>query len=502
MSSLKIHFVYKLITNLVRIPIQFLLQSIYPRLLGPELYGNFDFLSDTSNKIINFIDSGLSIAFYTKLSQDARDKKLVKFYSFILVLISFIYLVLVFISLTNNIYSKIWPDQEFIYVLFSSIFAIITFFSNSILKMVDAAELTLFGEKVKIFQLLLSLGFFFIIFISISKIDLTLFYEIQILLLGLLILGNIYILNKNGIDFFPKVHLTQIDISRYFNFFWSYSSPLMLTGIFSLIVGFGERWILQFYSGSKQQAYFALSYKISSFVFIFTGAMMPLFMREVSKYFTSNDKLLISQFFLKNVKILYFLVCAMATIVSINSELITYILGGNQYLGANFVVLLMSFYPIHQTIGQINGTLFLSTNRTREYTLISIYFTPLVLFFSFYFVGPIKYYGLNLGATGLAIEMLIVQFIAQNYLLYINCRYLNLSYYRLLAFQILILLCMLSLAFLLKFIIYNLLKNFIFAGICHSILFLLILSIYIFFKPSILGIDLSLYKSNLLKYIR
>jgi len=61
--------------------VSFALQSIFSRLLGPEVYGNFDLLTDYANRIINFFDGGSSIAFYTKLSQDKSNKKLVRYYA-------------------------------------------------------------------------------------------------------------------------------------------------------------------------------------------------------------------------------------------------------------------------------------------------------------------------------------------------------------------------------------------------------------------------------------
>ena len=74
------HFAYKLVTNIIRIPIAFALQSIFPRILGPVNYGNFDFLTDSATKFIGFFETGTSIAFYTNLSINNKDSKLVKFY--------------------------------------------------------------------------------------------------------------------------------------------------------------------------------------------------------------------------------------------------------------------------------------------------------------------------------------------------------------------------------------------------------------------------------------
>ena len=113
------HYSYKLATNFIRIPISFALQAIFPRILNPIDYGNFDFLTDFSNKIINFLDNGASIAFYSKLSQKNNDRTLVKCFIFLISLISITYLTvtLLLIKLKNANY--IWPGQENKYIIIS-----------------------------------------------------------------------------------------------------------------------------------------------------------------------------------------------------------------------------------------------------------------------------------------------------------------------------------------------------------------------------------------------
>ena len=169
---------------------------------------------------------------------------------------------------------------------------------------------------------------------------------------------------------------------------------------------------------------------------------MPLLMREVSLSFGKNEFENIRSLFIKNLKILYFLVTFMAVYVSLNSDFITTILGGKGFEEAGIVVGLMAFYPVHQTIGQINGTIYMSTERTKGYRNINLVFSPLSIVFSYFFMAPVSAFGLGLGAVGLAIEMIVIQFISQNVLLYFNCKYLNFSFIRLFLYQIVIIACL------------------------------------------------------------
>jgi O-antigen/teichoic acid export membrane protein len=489
MSNLKKHFIYKLLTNIVRIPILFVLQAIFPRLLGPLAYGNFDFLTDTANKITNFFDGGVSIGFYTKLSQNKSNKHLVKYYTLLVCTISLIYILFVLITHFYHLFQFIWPGQLYSYIFLSSILGVITFYSNGLLKMIDAYELTKQGEWAKVSQLFLSLVIFLVIFLIFNNISLQFFYLLQILLISFLVFSNIYILKKANFSHLPNVILTKNEILFYSKEFWRYSSPLISAGVISLIAGIGERWILQLYGGSLQQGYFALSYKISTFVFLFTGAMMPLLMREVSKNFALNDTNRIRTLFSKNIKILYFLVTFMAVFVALNSKFITKILGGKNFEGAGFVVSLMAFYPIHQTLGQINGTLYMSTERTRQYRNISIFFTPLILIFSYFFIAPVKYYGLGLGAIGLAIEMILIQFITQNTLLYFNCKYLNIPFMKIFFYQFGIILLLFILGLIQKLLISALFDNIYLISIFHFFIFSMTFMFLVYTFPYLIGIS-------------
>jgi O-antigen/teichoic acid export membrane protein len=489
LSNLRKHFFYKVITNFVRIPISFVLQSLFPRLLGPEAYGNFDFLTDYSNKIINFFDGGFSVAFYTKLSQDKKNQVIVKFYGLLVLIVSIIYLIFVFCTRINGFYEIIWPGQEYNFILFSTLLGILTFGSNGLLRMVDACELTVSGEWIKIGQLILSVSLFSVVYLFFELFQLKEFYFLQVFIILALIIGNFALLRWKGFSPVPAIKLSKTDVLYYSKYFWSFSHPLLVSGIFALVAGLGERWILQLYGGSEQQGYFALSYKVGTFVFIFTSAMMPLLMREISKYFSASDKDKMRSLFVKNFKILYYLVSFLAVYVGINAELITAILGGNGFEKAGIVVSIMAFYPIHQTIGQINGTMYMSTERTIGYRNVSLFFIPFTLLLSYVFIAPIKSYGLGLGALGLACEMILIQFVVQNTLLFFNCRFLSISFINLFFYQIGVIVLLVLIGWFEKELIAIFVINLYFRGIIHGVVFSLTIVFLIFQIPQLIGLN-------------
>lgn len=442
MTETKKHYIYKLATNIIRIPVSFALQAIFPRVLAPSAYGNFDFLTDSAMRFIGFFESGSSIAFYTKLSSDTKDTKFVKAYWWLVVLISLIYLLFVLSAGVFSFYDVVWPQQNFFIVFLSTVWGIITYFSNTSFRMLDAYYMTVKAEKFRMIQLVASVVIFIPFLFLNTEILLNHFFFIQIGLLAFLFIGSWRILFTSGYSLYPKVPLEKKDIYHYGNYFWKFSSPLMLYALVGLVAAVGDRWILQKFGGSVQQAYFGISIKAGALVFIFTNAMMPLLMREFSKLFGANEVGAIKNVFTRNFRVLMFLASFIAVFMSSNAEFILSVLGGNKYGAAVTLVSMMAFYPVHQTLGQLNGTLFYTTMRTKEYTRVAIMLIPVGLVLSFFFMAPHEYHGLSLGAFGLACQMLFTQVLIQNVLLFINCRFLNISFWQLLGYQVVVLGCL------------------------------------------------------------
>jgi O-antigen/teichoic acid export membrane protein len=110
---------------------------------------------------------------------------------------------------------------------------------------------------------------------------------------------------------------------------------------------------------------------------------------------------------------------------------------GDKYSEAIIPVAIMALYPIHQTFGQLSGSLLIATGQTRLYANLAIAMmiasapVSYILLASHEFLIP----GLALGATGLAIKMVLIQFLGTNVQLYFNTRFLGASFRRWLVLQ-------------------------------------------------------------------
>jgi len=97
-------------------------------------------------------------------------------------------------------------------------------------------------------------------------------------------------------------------------------------------------------------------------------------------------------------------------------EIVTFLLG-NAYKESWAIFAIMLLYPIHQSMGQVNATMFLACSRTKAYSAISIIGQVISIPVSYILIASsedILIPGLELGAFGLAIKMVVLNILLVN----------------------------------------------------------------------------------------
>jgi hypothetical protein len=187
---------------------------------------------------------------------------------------------------------------------------------------------------------------------------------------------------------------------------------------------------------------------------------------------------------------LYGVAAYFSCFLAMQAKNVAYIIGGAKFIDASLAIAIMAFYPIHQTYGQLSSSVFFATAQTRLYRNISITFTIIGLPITYFLIAPVNLMGLDAGSTGLAIKMVLIQFIGVNVELYFNSMFLKLSFWKYFTHQIVCVGCLLSTAFLsLKLVDYlhifsNMLFNFLLNGVIYTILVVGL----IYFVPVLLGL--------------
>lgn len=497
MDSLRKRYLYKVSSNIIGQALSFVTYTIIPRGLGPGAYGNFNFLNNFFMQVINFLEMGTSSAFYTKISHRQKEFGLVSFYLYFTGAVSLVALSVALFAFSGAVRTKFWPGQAAPYIFLAAGLAIVTWFAQLLNNMTDAYGLTVYSERATIAQKVFGVILISALYVS-GRLWLGSFFLYQYLIFGFLIAMFVWIMEKKSHSFIEGWRLTLAQTKKYVNEFYKFSHPLFIYGLVGLIVGLFDRWILQICGGSIQQGFFGLAFQIGAFCFLFSGAMTPLLLREFSISFGNNDIKSMATLFTRHIPLLYSIAAYFSCFIVAQADKAIYIVGGNRFKEAGLVLAIMALYPIHRTYGQLSGSVFFATGKTRLYRNLGITFMLLGLPLTYFFIAPRERFGLAAGAGGLATKMVLLQFIEVNAQLYFNSKFLGIPFWKQIAHQLLSVGGLLSAALIARFAVShisatNIFIDFLAAGALYTVF--VIITAYFF--PELFGLkegDIALVK--------
>ncbi len=500
-DSLQKRYFHKLRNKIVGIPINFITAAIVPRGLGIDNYGNFSFITDFFTKFVNFIDSGTSTCLYSKLSKKPEEVALMRFYRGYFVIGAFmIFLILAAIFLINE-QNSIWVGQKTIFVWLGFLWGILNWANSIVQFIVDAYGLTVEGELAAIKQKFIGLCILGLIFF-LGKINLFVFFIYNLFMFLVMLFLWWKVLKKNNVPLIPEKKLGFGLTKKYSKEFYNFSAPLFVGIFLAFLVGFADRWLLQIFAGSYEQGLYSLSFKVGSLCFLFTHSLTPLFHREIYKAHGEGKPEEMRRLFLRFVPMFYSIAVCISVFFSFQSNNVMVILGGESFKGASVVpIALMSLSPIHQTYGQLNSAVYFALGRTALYRNIGVIMKIFGLGLVYFLLAPTEKMGLNMGATGLALKMVLLQIVGQNVLLWFNTKFLNISFMRMLGHQIISFLLIGGSAGLATIIANNLTENIIISFIIAGIAYLAFLLFVLYILPSLFSTSREeiIQKTNQLK---
>jgi O-antigen/teichoic acid export membrane protein len=488
-DSLGKRYFYKLLTNLVSLPVYFVTQAIIPRGLGPQAYGDFNFLTNFFSQVMGFLDMGTSIGFYTKLSQRPHETALVSFYFYFLLVSVITLLGGVAVATQTSLFPIIWPHQEIWFIYLAAVWAIMTWVLQLVQKMTDSYGLTVNSEIARMLQRIAGMVFIVILF-WFNLLHLTSLFFLNFVIMGLLIFGLVYIIRRG----FSRINLLSLSLNQikmYSKEFYQYSHPLFIYALVGLIAGIFDRWILQVFGGSIEQGYFGLAYQIGAGCFIFTSAMTPLLMREFAIAFDKRDLNLMAALFRRYIPMFYAIAAYLSCFILVQADKVVYFVGGEKFSGAVVPLMVMALYPMFQTYGQLSGSVFYATGQTALYRNIGVIILILGLPVTYFLIAPHAALGLDTGATGLGIKMVFVQVLGVNVMLYYNAKVLNLQFWRYIGHQVLSLAGLLAMAFIAKLMVAMSMpvnKYMVLQFLAAGMLYTVIVIVAFVIKPNLFGL--------------
>lgn len=489
-NSLRKRYAAKLVSGVVNGLLGIAVVAIVPRALGPVSYGAFTFLTTFFSNIVSFFDTGTSIAFYTKLSKRPHEKRLIGFYLLFVFTLLAISSMALSISLSPAIQPLIYGQNSNIFVVFGFCFAFLTWISQIAIRVSDAYAMTVEIEIIKTLHRL----FFFIVIAAIAYfgiLSLGGFFAYHFVLLFSFIAILVFYFYKRGVVGADIFSFDFGVVKVYVKEFYDYSHPLIVGTIFSTLSALFALWLLQFFYGNEQVGYYGFAYQIAAACFVFTAALTPIITREFAVAHQANDIEHMRKLFKRYIPMLYFVAAFFSIFLSFNADTVTNLFGGTDYSDAVAIVSIMALYPIHQTYGQLSGSVLYATENTKLSRNISIVSSVVFVLLSFLLLFPGLFFDLKLGAFGFTIAMIATQIVGVNIQLWYNCKFLDLRFFYFVWHQIFTVIFLVFLAYLsnigIGLLDFNNLLNFLLAGFAYTVFVVL----GIMFLPSLIALDRS-----------
>lgn len=487
-------YVAKLATNIVALFAGLVTLAIVPRGLGPEAFGRYEFLANFFQQSKSFFDMGTSICFYTRLSQDPGDRALVIFYRKLVFSASVLIVGAGAILPFTPVGAWLWVGEATPLIAMAAILACLMWWLDSARKMVDAYRLTVAGEGLYALSRVIAAA---VLLIVVWQLGLTISgyfaFLICATLASILILELLMARRRPA----PTTPGTKSSGEGFLKDFWDYSHPLLLYALVGVSAGLADRWILQTHAGAIEQGYFGLAYQVGAVCFLFTGAMTQLLTREFAVAWSESDLSRMRELFRRVVPILYAVAAYFCVFVAFHAEDVAFLVGGKQFEQGAAALAIMALYPMHQTYGQLSGSIFYATGQTRLYRNMGIIGAVAGLPLMLWLIATPQAGGMGLGATGLAAKTLLLQAVMVNVGLWFNARLLGLGFWKFVAHQIvaplLFAACVLIAMFLVNELSLPRIGRFLLTGVLYSAL--VVAAVWIL--PGLAGLSRSEMLANL-----
>ena len=488
-DSLSKRFISSIFFNLLRAGITFATGILLARLLGPDEYGRMIFLISSFLAFKQLIDMATESAFFTFISQRKRSRKFVVYFWGWVGLRGVLSLVLVGFILPTEVISTVWHGESRSLVTLA---LMASFFQNIVWgvasQLAEAQRETVRVQRlnavISFMHLVVVIALWSMGVLAIPFLFVALIVEWSI---GGWIAARMYSFEPRSDEEDGNVDT----LSSMCGEFWSYCSPFIPYSLLGFAYTFGDRWMLQNWGGATEQANYGVAERFAQVVLIFTASVVKIFWKEIAEANENNDRKKLKLLYERSTRMLYVLgVFLCGGVIFWTKEIIHFFLG-KAYQNALIPLTLMFIYPVHQSLGQISGTMLYATGKTKIQSVIGIVFIIVSMVVAYIMMAPPDALipGFNLASTGLAWKMVGLQIVQVNVVAWSISRQFNWKFDW--SYQVISVVAFFSWAYLSKVTIDLFLGDaaILLRIISFSIQYVGVILVIVYVFPSLAGVD-------------
>lgn len=431
MSSIRKRFLFSAGANASRAAISLAVGLLVARGLGPADYGNLAYLLGSFWAIRALLDLGSSSAFYTFIAQRGRSYHYYAAY-FAWLAFQFLFsLALVVVLLPAGVVEQFWLGLHRDLVVLA---LLATFLQNQVwLTVVQMHEAVRQTVRIQVAGVLIILSHLVLVcamlwgdWLSLNAVLWAIVGEYLFMTIGLSVtLRRIYAAQPSA------VNASSDDWQSVFKAYVIYCRPLAVIAVFTFVYEMVDRWLLQRFGGASQQGFYQVAAQLSTISLLAASSILNIFWKEIAEANERGAHERVVSLYLKTTQSLVFVAAFVACFLVPWAETLVDTLLGSAFHSAWPVLAVMLFYPIHQTVGQINGTMFIATGRNKVYMNLTVVGLLVSMPVSYTLISPENAWGeigLGLGAMGLAVKTVGLNFIFVNIQSWVISRHYGISF--------------------------------------------------------------------------
>jgi O-antigen/teichoic acid export membrane protein len=410
-----------LIANLLRGGLTFVSGILIARQLGAAGYGDLNFLLGTFVALSQLLEMGTSAAFYTFISRKRRGAKFFLFYVGWLIFQFVAVALLVGLVLPADVLRRIFveqPKELMLLALTASFF--MTQMWGMVSQLGEATRKTRIVQAAAVLQAIVHL----------ALVALAVYWNwlsVQIVLA--LLIGEYFLLAVTlGPRMLSQTMATEApcdeDVKAVAAEFITYCKPLVAYVWVGFVYTFADRWMLQQFGGAEEQGYFAVGQQFANISLIASISVLKVFWKEIAEARERGDEQRVRWLYHSTRRGFYCVAALLSCLLIPYSQEILGWTVGAAYSGAALCLALMFLYPIHQSLGQIQGIFFYASGETGTHARIGLLMMGISLPITYFMLAPQSAIvpGLAWGAVGLAAKLVILQILGISLQAYVIAR--------------------------------------------------------------------------------